>query len=413
MKKKNTKLMKFKDEFHEENEYNEKTKKIGKESYDSLKPTFIKIVETQTQMILDGKTQKIGESTESTIVEDYWNYYNHFSPENMPLINQYFGNNSAELKMTILIRVFQNHYLERVYPLSFPVPIIQKSFRTPKEEEKIPSKFFFIGDTHGSFIDTIKLIPFLVKEIEKGILHDYEVKIVFIGDFIDRGELDIHNLLYLMTFNLRYPNNVILLRGNHEEISICAHYGFGKKIIENFSQMLFASFCNLFKDLPLITIFHCDEGSVMCLHGGIPIKVDDLTGEYSIPQLNTYQFDNRKVWLDNMDSISQQILWNDPILNYNPDIHSKFFPSRRGIGYWFGEEIFDEFCQKNNVSLIFRGHQVFMEGINKTFRQRFITVFSASNYVKKKINARFIEMNSNEIYNYKVHIIQEIPFQDK
>ncbi|UYP46520.1 hypothetical protein NEF87_002805 [Candidatus Lokiarchaeum ossiferum] len=401
--------MNNKDEFGEIDEYNDRTRKIGHESYKSLQPTFIKIEETQTQMILDGKTQKLGESTESTIVEEFWEYYLQFSPSNLPNFASYYGNESAELKMTILIRVFQDFCLERVYPPSFPVPIIQKAFKNSKNNSSHAAKFFFVGDTHGSMIDTMRLVPFFVKEIEKGILNDYKVKIVFIGDFIDRNDLDIHNILYLMTFNLRYPNNVLLLRGNHEEISVCAHYGFGKKVVDRFSQMLFASFCNLFKDLPLMAIYHCQQGSVLCLHGGIPIYVDEETGKYKILNITTYQYDNRHVWLDDMDKISQQILWNDPIINYDPENMPPFFTSKRGMGYWFGEEVFDEFCEKNKISLIFRGHQVFLDGIHKEFRQRFITIFSASDYAKKKIKARFIEMNSDDIFNYKVHVIQDLP----
>ncbi len=57
-----------------------------------------------------------------------------------------------------------------------------------------------------------------------------------------------------------------------------------------------------------------------------------------------------------MDSITQQILWNDPILDYNPQTNQKFYINRRGIGYTFGKEVFDEFCQKNNVQLVFRGY---------------------------------------------------------
>ncbi|MHA1764893.1 MAG: metallophosphoesterase [Promethearchaeota archaeon] len=400
-------------DFEEENEFNDKTRKIGKDSYQTLKPTLSKIVETQTQMIFEGKTQKIGESKESTIVEEFWNYYKQFSPDNLPSEEKYYGEEAAELKITILIRMFQDYYLERVYPTSFPVPIIQKSYRSTKNNIKKPAKFFFVGDTHGSFIDSIKLIPYFVQEIQKGQEKGYDVKIVFIGDFVDRGQLDIHNILYLLAFNLKFQNNVLLLRGNHEEISINAHYGFGTRVMKNFSQLLFASFNHMFKDLPLIAIFHCNEGSIMCLHGGIPLIPNKSTGEYEVPKLNTYQFNNRQVWIDEMDTVTQQILWNDPIRNYDPNSRQKYFKSRRGIGYVFNHEIFNEFCIKNHVDLLFRGHQVFLEGFHKHFDNRFITIFSATNYVKKKIEARFIELDSGDIYNFKVHSIKNLNSQTK
>ncbi len=158
-----------------------------------------------------------------------------------------------------------------------------------------------------------------------------------------------------------------------------------------------------------MAIYHCKQGSILCLHGGIPIHVDENTGEYEIPHITTHEYKNRHVWLDDMDDLSQQILWNDPIINYDPESMPKYYKSKRGMGYCFGEEIFDEFCELNKISLIFRGHQVFMEGIHTEFRQRFITIFSTSDYVKKKIKARFIEMNSDDIFNYKIHVIQDLP----
>ncbi|QEE14937.1 metallophosphoesterase [Promethearchaeum syntrophicum] len=395
-------------EFEEENEFNEKTRIIGEQSYQTLKPTLSKIIETQTQMIFDGKTQRLGETKESTIIDEFWSYYSQFSSENLPSEEMYYGNEFAELKITILIRMFQDFYLERIYPISFPVPIIHTSYRSSKNKSKNPAKMFFVGDTHGSFFDTIKLIPFFVKEIHKGEEKGYEVKIVFIGDFVDRGKLDIHNLLYILTFNLKYQKNVLLLRGNHEEISINAHYGFGTRVMKHFSQLLFASFNHMFKDLPLIAIFHCNEGGIMCLHGGIPIVPNISTGGYEVPQLNTFQFNNRQVWIDEMDEVTQQILWNDPIRNYDPNSPQKYFKSRRGIGFVFNHEIFNEFCVKNHVNLLFRGHQVFLEGFHKHFDNRFITIFSATNYVKKKIDARFIELDSGDIYNFKVHRIQNL-----
>lgn len=399
-------------EFEEDNEFNEKTRIIGEQSYQSLKPTLSKIIETQTQMILDGKTQRIGEAKESTIVDEFWIYYSQFSSEQLPLEERYYGDEFAELKITILIRMFQDFYLERIYPLSFPVPIIQKSYRSTKNKEKPPAKLFFVGDTHGSFFDTIKLIPYFVQEIQKGQKNGFEVKIVFIGDFIDRGKLDIHNLLYIMTFNLKYPKNVLLLRGNHEEISINAHYGFGTRVMKHFSQLLFASFNHMFKDLPLIAVFHCNQGSIMCLHGGIPLIPNKSADGYEVPQLTAYQFNNRRVWIDEMDEVTQQILWNDPIRNYDPNSEQKYFKSRRGIGYVFNHEIFNEFCVKNQISLLFRGHQVFLNGFHQHFDNKFNTIFSATNYVKKKIEAKFIELDSGDIYNFKVHDIQNFISQN-
>ena len=397
-------------EFEEEDEYSEQTRIIGKQYYAELQPTIKMIEEEHTQKLSEGRTIKIGISQESSIVEEFWNYYKDFSSSNLPDPTTYYGGAAAELKISILLRLFHNFYLDHVYPITFPVPIIQKSYKSSKTRHIRPAKFFIVGDTHGSVRDSLKLIQYFVREIydARRAPNGDDVKIIFIGDFVDRGQHDLHNLLLIMTFNLKFPENVLLLRGNHEEISICAHYGFGKHVMDAFSPMMFANFNYVFKDLPLIATYHCNQGSFMCLHGGIPILIDDTTGEHIVPELSKHQFNNRQIWLDNMDTVTQQILWNDPITNYDSHSMHNYYKSRRGVGYLFGEEIFREFCVNNQVQLVFRGHEVFREGFRVNFDNKFVTVFSASDYVNKQIKARYVELNSNDIFNYQIRLIDSI-----
>ena len=397
-----------KEVFEELNEFSEHTRIIGRQYFTKLQPTFRKIESERTQRVEENKTVRIGKTKESSVVDEIWTYYQNFNESNPPEITKYFGGEQAEMNISILIRLFHDFYLEKIYPPAFPVPIIQKSYINSRNRVKKYAKFFFIGDTHGSFKDVSKLVRFLTMQIEQSENLGYDVKIVFIGDIVDRGKWDLHNLLYLMVFNLKFPNNVLVLRGNHEEISICAHYGFGKRVMDNFSQMLFASFIYMFKDLPLIAIYRCDEGNIMCLHGGIPIQINEETQGYEVPVLINHKFDNRQLWIDDMDPITKQILWNDPIINYDSSTMKPYYRSHRGLGYEFGKEIFQEFCIKNKVDLLFRGHQVFRQGYHQDFDNRFITVFSASEYINKMIDARFIELNSNNIFNFQMHVIQNL-----
>ena len=145
----------------------------------------------------------------------------------------------------------------------------------------------------------------------------------------------------------------------------------------------------------------------MCLHGGIPL-IKKNESEFEVPQLMTHEFNNRKVLIDDMDPITQQILWNDPILNYMSGVNEKFYENRRGLGYVFGKEVFEEFLAKNNVNIVYRGHQVFLEGFHQDFDKKFVTIFSASDYAGKKITARYVEFDSEDIFAYKIHIIQEL-----
>ena len=72
---------------------------------------------------------------------------------------------------------------------------------------KRAEKIIFVGDTHGDW------------EASKKIINDYlslNNKIVFLGDYVDRGEKSKENLDFLLEIKTKYPNQIYLLQGNHE-----------------------------------------------------------------------------------------------------------------------------------------------------------------------------------------------------
>jgi len=126
----------------------------------------------------------------------------------------------------------------------------------------------FIGDTHGDFEAT--------KEIYKKFLEDPQnTYLVFIGDMIDRGELDFENINFLFLLKIQYPNNVFLLRGNHEAHSIIGvlPHSFPKSLEEKFGKKIGAEILKrydrqVFHYLPLM--FLTEKHKVLAFHGGVP-----------------------------------------------------------------------------------------------------------------------------------------------
>lgn len=70
-----------------------------------------------------------------------------------------------------------------------------------------------IGDLHGCF-DLLKNL--IVDQIQFNPEHDL---LVVLGDVIDRGKDSKGAVLYLQALRQKYPDNIVLLKGNHEDIA--------------------------------------------------------------------------------------------------------------------------------------------------------------------------------------------------
>ena len=68
-----------------------------------------------------------------------------------------------------------------------------------------------IGDIHGQYLDLLKILSLC------GSLEDNpQLKLLFLGDYVDRGINGTEVIELLMTLKIRFPKQIYLLRGNHE-----------------------------------------------------------------------------------------------------------------------------------------------------------------------------------------------------
>ena len=135
-----------------------------------------------------------------------------------------------------------------------PISLLEKRLH------KKGTEIFVCGDVHGDAVSLIGLLDLLQAEgyLNARFQCRKNFKMVFLGDYIDRGVNDIQVLILLILLTIINGDSVILLRGNHEEahfelsamIGLCHRYFIPHR----------ALFEDWFKMMPLALLVACDQG---------------------------------------------------------------------------------------------------------------------------------------------------------
>jgi protein phosphatase len=238
---------------------------------------------------------------------------------------------------------------------------------------KAPIKVF--GDLHGQFGDLMRLFDEYGFPSPAGDITyiDY----LFLGDYVDRGQHSLETITLLLALKIKYPENVHLIRGNHEAADINALFGFRLECIERMGEndgiWAWTRFNQLFNYLPLAALI---EKKIICMHGGIGRSIS------SVEQIEKLE---RPITMDAGSVILMDLLWSDPTEN---DSVEGLRPNARGPGLvTFGPDRVTDFCKRNKLQLIIRAHECVMDGFERFAQGQLITLFSATNYCGTANNA--------------------------
>ena len=126
-------------------------------------------------------------------------------------------------------------------------PIVFKEIRPP-------TKIF--GDIHGQYVDLMRFFDIWKPPTEDIHAYDY----VFLGNYIDKGQYSLEVICLLFALKLKYPNQIILLRGNHEDRNVNKFLGFGQECANRLSEdiedpnSVFAKINEAFDMMPLAAL---------------------------------------------------------------------------------------------------------------------------------------------------------------
>ena len=162
---------------------------------------------------------------------------------------------------------------------------------------RIDGKVLVVGDIHGQFYDLVELLR---KQRYSGNSMTGK-KILFLGDYVDRGKYQPEVVAYLFAFKAQFPNQVYLLRGNHETREMTECYDFRSQMIKMYDLETYQYVVEMFDQLPLAA---CVNGDYLAVHGGVSERFK------SFEDLNAIE--RRQEPVD--DCLMNDIMWADPMI---------------------------------------------------------------------------------------------------
>ncbi|KAI1305426.1 calcineurin-like phosphoesterase [Xylaria venustula] len=190
-----------------------------------------------------------------------------------------------------------------------------------------------------------------------------DTRFVFLGDFVDRGYFSLETFTLLMCLKAKYPDRIILVRGNHESRQITQVYGFYEECQQKYGNAsVWKACCQVFDFLVLAAIV---DGEILCVHGGLSPEIRTIDQIRVVARAQ--EIPHEGAFCD--------LVWSDP-----EDVET-WAISPRGAGWLFGDKVATEFNHVNGLKLIARAHQLVNEGYKYHFPQNsVVTVWSAPNY---------------------------------
>lgn len=253
--------------------------------------------------------------------------------------------------------------------------------------QSVPSPTTVAGDIHGQFYD--------LEELFRTGGFPPDTRYVFMGDFVDRGYYSLETFTRLMTLKAKYPDRIVLLRGNHETRQITQVYGFYDECQNKYGNANAWRYCC--KVFDLLSVAALIDGKVLCVHGGLSPDVGTLDQIRTIDR--NKEIPHEGAFCD--------LVWSDP------DDVQNWAISPRGAGYLFGAKVTKEFIEINKLELICRAHQLVQEGYKYMFPdENLVTVWSAPNYCYRCGNVASI-LAFDESGGREAKLFNAVPDEDR
>jgi hypothetical protein len=239
-----------------------------------------------------------------------------------------------------------------------------------------PVELIVLGDLHGCY-SCLKAALLQSNFIERVWAHQWdpvtypEVKLVFLGDYIDRGRFSFDGVLRAaLHLFASMPDHVILLRGNHEWFRWFGQtIGSGVYPAEGIASIA-----------PYVPIEMLEAYRVLFEHMPTSLIVDRTMYVHAgIPRDDTFAAKWRDLSSLNDAEIRFQMMWSDPVQTDHVPVETQRLNPR----FNFGRRQFFEFMQRTGMQTMIRGHEQIERGFEVFYDlgdQMLIDLFSAGGF---------------------------------
>lgn len=220
------------------------------------------------------------------------------------------------------------------------------------------ANYLFLGDLHGDYYTLLGVLNSLWEDIRNGYI------VVFLGDYIDRGYMQVETLALVLSLKEKLADQVAILRGNHEppRFLIPHPHDFPKYLSDKFGESargLYDLSLEVFNSMPLSAI---QEELFIAVHGGPPLRV-----LRSRDWREAFEVGKEEFTRDTLE----EIMWSDPI-----EININYAPSPRGAGVVYGRPLSERALQLVRGRIIIRGHEA-VNGFSFSHGGLVVTVFTS------------------------------------
>lgn len=248
-----------------------------------------------------------------------------------------------------------------------------------------------IGDTHAdsaAIKGVVQSADFFTR-----VARGEKILLLFLGDYVDRGRDPFGEIEWLLVLKYLFPQNVILLKGNHdggyienngvvktpyripEEDTTMDYFPPFLRRIEQENHHIVSpivkEYFAFFEGLSIFAAVQSGHKVFFCCHGGIPrLNLLAQSKEQWFAHLPSLASLTLEEFQDEIGrSTIQNIMWCDPT---EDESDLKWDTGR----YKYTRDHFNVFCETFGVDVLFRGHEEEKDGVRTFFDGRVITVFS-------------------------------------